>query len=511
MKVCIIGSGISGLTSGAFLSKNGQEVIVFEQYGRIGGVTAPLEKEGYKWDLGQLLIGQIGQGEPVGKILDELGILDRIKVIKDDRTYVFPDFEILKPKEYEGIKWRIDKLKELFPEDSKGLDKYWKYYLRFMKLMTIGRKMEKASGLNKLGKILALFKTLLPFLPKRNWSAQKLMDYLFKSEKLQCTFISILADFFVKPSQFIGLGVFALNPEPFYDKRMPKELTKKSEHFHLFSVLGGISTLADALGDKIQEDGGKILTNCEVTKILVEDGKVVGLQTKDGKNYDADLIIASGGAKETFSKLVDKKNLTREFLTQVETIPLMDGVFMVHLGLDYDPSPHVYGTCTYFYGTYDIEEGVEKCLRGEYHEGADGFVVHTPSLHSPEMAPTGHHAMTIYTICPDTLREGSWEENKEVFAEKLLDHAEKYIPDLRDHIKVKVIMTPNDFKKRIHVDHFAFGGLAPIMGKTGISHETPIKNLWFLGAQSESGGSVQAIISDVYRTIKKIEKSPEFI
>jgi phytoene dehydrogenase-like protein len=119
------------------------------------------------------------------------------------------------------------------------------------------------------------------------------------------------------------------------------------------------------------------------------------------------------------------------------------------------------------------------------------------------MAPPGHNAITIYTICPNSLKEGNWEEKKEEYADKLLEYAEERIPNLRDHIKTKIIMTPEDFRKRTNLDHHAFGGIAPIMGKRGIPHKTPIENLWFVGAQSESGGGVNAIILSIYRMMKR--------
>jgi phytoene dehydrogenase-like protein len=48
--------------------------------------------------------------------------------------------------------------------------------------------------------------------------------------------------------------------------------------------------------------------------------------------------------------------------------------------------------------------------------------------------------------------------------------------------------------------------MAPIMGKSGIPHKTPIEDLWFIGAQSESGAGLPNIISDTSRTMKKIIK-----
>ena len=257
MKVAVIGSGMSGLIAGATLAQAGHEVSIFEQFERVGGVTAPLEQDGFKWDLGQLVVEGFGAEEPVGAILAELGVLDQITISKEDRGYVLPDFSIEKPAQFGGVLWRINLLKELFPEDADGLDRYWKDYLRFLKVMTLGRKLEKASGLAALTLKTRLYWTLLPLLPKKDWSAQRLMDDYFKSDKLKCVFISILADFFVRPSQFIGLGVFALNHETFYEKRMPKLLTKDTEQIYIYNIHGGISMLVDALVESNREPGGK--------------------------------------------------------------------------------------------------------------------------------------------------------------------------------------------------------------------------------------------------------------
>jgi len=504
MKAVVIGSGLSGLTVGAKLAQSGCSVTVFEQFERPGGVTAPLVLDGYKWDLGQLLIEGLGPGEPTGEVLADLGLAEVIQMVKDDRGYIFPDFAIEKPDAFGGIRWRMEFLKKIFPEDAAGLEKYWVDYLRFTHLMTIGRKLAKAQGLKKLGLNLKLYWTLLLFLPRLRWSAQKLMDHYFQSDQLKCVFISILADFFTKPSQFIGLGVFALNYETFYDKRIPKTLGRDTDQLYLYSVLGGISNLVDGLVRKIESHGGLVIVNCAVTRIQVDGNRATGVVDHTGKVIPADVVIASGGAKETFNKLVGKEWLNADFTQKVDCIALMDSVFMVHLGVDFDPSPYVHGVCTYFYGTYDIEGGVEVAKAGIYHEGKEGFVVHIPTLHTPGMAPEGHHSVTVYTICPDTLKEDTWETRKEAYADTLIACAEKHIPGLGAHTRTRVILTPEDFRKRTHLDHHAFGGIAPIMGKSGIPHKTPIEGLWFVGAQSESGGGINNVVPAAFRAAEKI-------
>jgi phytoene dehydrogenase-like protein len=506
MNIAIIGSGVAGLTAGAALANAGHQVTIFEQYHRPGGVTAPAEVDGYRWDLGQLIIEGLGPGEPLGLIMAELGVADKIHTRLEDRGYVFPDFAIRKPAAYAGVKWRIEYLKSLFPQDADGLERYWRDYLRFTRLMTIGRRMEHATGLEKLALQAHLYLTLLPFLPKMKWSAQRIMDDYFQSRQLQAVFIAILADFFTPPTQFPGLGVFALNPEAVYEKRMPRQLAPGTEQLFHYSILGGISTLVDALVARIEAQGGQIRCNSAVTQIVVNDGRVQGVVV-GRETFPADAVIASGGAKETFFGLVGEQHLPADFAEKVRGQPLMDSIFMVHLGVDFDPSPHLQGPVTYFYGTYDIESGIAEGHQGIYHEGEKGFVVHVPTLHTPGMAPAGRHAMTIYTIAPDKLAEGTWAEKKEEYTDKLIAYAEKHIPALSEHVKTVQVITPEDWRQRTHLAHHAFGGVAPIQNTPRVPHRTPIAGLWFVGAQSESGGGVNAVIPAAYKVARQVMAS----
>ncbi|MBN1372875.1 MAG: NAD(P)/FAD-dependent oxidoreductase [Anaerolineaceae bacterium] len=504
MQTIIIGSGVSGLICAATLAQAGHSVTVFEQFHRAGGSTAPFERDGFRWDLGQLLVEGFGPDEPTGQVLAALGIADRVRVKQDDRRYVFPDFDLLKPQEYGGPRWRIERLKELFPAESAGLERYYRDLIRFTRLMTAARKVEQAEGPARLAAQARMYAALLPFFTRMNWNAQQVMDNYFKSEQLKAVFMSILADFFTPPSKFQGLGVFALNPETSFDSRVPAELAPGAVQLHYYSILGGIGTLVDALVARIVELGGQVLPGRPVEKVLVENGKVKGVQDRDGNVLPADVVIASGAVNEVFFNLVGEEHLPADFAARVRAQPLMDSVFMVHLGLDYDPSVHTGGAVAYYYGTYDLENGISEAAQGLYHEGRAGFVVHVPTHHSPEMAPEGMHAMTIYTICPDRLSEGTWSERRVEFADKLVAYAEAHIPGLREHTVTRAIMTPDDFHGRLGVDHHAFGGLAPWLGTRRIPAQTPIAGLWFTGQQGESGGGTYAVIMAAYKMAKKI-------
>lgn len=101
MNVAVIGSGLSGLTAGAYLAQAGHQVTVYEAYHQAGGVAAPYKRDGCTWDLGQLIIEGLAPDEPLGAILAGLGLTDRVKVQVEDRGYVSPDFKVEMPAEYQ--------------------------------------------------------------------------------------------------------------------------------------------------------------------------------------------------------------------------------------------------------------------------------------------------------------------------------------------------------------------------------------------------------------------------
>ncbi len=503
MKIVVIGSGLAGLTAALTLARRKQDVLLLEQNEFLGGVTSGFEKDGFRWDYGQLNLEAAGEDEPVGQVLELLGLRKLLQIVPEQRDYIFPDFEIRTPAEYGGVKWRIEYLKQLFPAEAEGLERYWADYVRFTRLMTLARHMEKGG----LGAKAAFYASLLPLISKKDWTAEKLLAHYFTDEKLKAVFVSILADFFTPPSQFQGLGVFAINAERAYERRMPAQLARNAEMLGLYAVAGGMKELIRIYEVAIKAAGVSVRCNTAVTRIVVENNQVSGVVDQNGKLYPCDCVVASGGAKETFFNLLDPAVLPEDFAARVKDIPLMDSVFMLHLGVDEAYPEVLRSTSTYFYGSYDIEGQVKQAQEGIYHEGKAGFVVHLPSLRSPAMAPKGKYAMTIYTICPEKLKSGNWEKNKEKYAAKLLDYAEKYLPGLRKHILTQVIVTPLDLRRITHLQHHAFGGIAPLLNSWRVPHQTPVQGLWFIGAQSESGGGMNAVIPASFKVAQKIADS----
>ena len=502
-KAIIIGAGLAGLVSGAFLSLNGFDVELLEQRDEIGGVTGGFRKNGFSWDMGQLNIEGLGPGEPAGRVIDELGLREKLTLMPAARLYHFPDFSMSPPAEYGGPWWRKDFLRERFPEERRGLDAYYRYYLRMRRIVTLAQRAEQSGGPRSLLLKTMMYLALLPLLPKANWPAKRLMDHFFSSERIKAVFTSILADFVVKPEEFQGLGVALVNPETAFDDRVPTRVSRQADQPSYTCIDGGCRTLVNLLADIIRENGGRILTGARVAEIRSANGKAVGVTLADGARHDAATVLASGGVKEVF-RLTDPAALGAEYRQIVDDAPLMESVFMLHLGLDIDPMQYLSCGINYCYRSYDISNSVDKLLHGIYHEGEDGYLIYVPSHYSPQSAPAGLHAVTIYTVAPNRLNAGTWSEQSARYAEKLLDLASDKIPHLKEHIVEKAVFTPESFQAFTLQEHHSFGGCAPVMGKKAAPNRTPIEGFWFIGSQSESGAGICNVMTGARRVAMTI-------
>ncbi len=506
MKAVIIGSGVSGLTAALYLARAGWEVRIFEQFEAAGGVTAGFSRNGFQWDLGQLIVEGFGPGDQVGLILSELGLDRAIDLVPADRVYRFPDFQVAPEPEFRGAFWRRDFLKKLFPEDSAGLDRYYRLYTRMVEIFSLARDLERARFPRSLFKKIRLYTKLLPILPMAKKNAAEVAAKYFSNPRLRAVFLSILADFVVLPTEFPGAGIPAVNPEPAFDRRVPRKISATGFQPAYHFIRGGTRALVDAFLTAIQAHGGSIVTGVSIDKIEIEGSRAIGVR-HGGFLERADVVIATGSARETFTNLVDASYLKEDFLRTVRELPLMESVLLLELAVDFDPVPLMGHPVVYYYQNYDFEGAIARLKSGEYHEGRDGFVMCVPSAFSPELAPPGCAAVTLYTVAPNQLRQGTWGTRRAELADKLVAQAEQYVPGLRSHIIDREIFTPEDYRRRVQVAHHSFGGLSPVMGKSGIPHKTPVAGLWYAGAQSQSGAGMNNVIAGGWRVAREILKT----
>jgi protoporphyrinogen oxidase len=106
-------------------------------------------------------------------------------------------------------------------------------------------------------------------------------------------------------------------------------------HEELGYIEGGSQTLVDALCSAITERGGRIRTGCAAEKVLVEDGRVIGVATPEGV-VRADAVISTVPTPLVSAMVPD---LPADWKTQYETI-VNTGICCLVFKLKRSVSPH---------------------------------------------------------------------------------------------------------------------------------------------------------------------------
>ena len=113
-KICVIGSGVSGLCSAIELADKGMEVHVFEKNKEIGGRARKFSAEGFTFDMGPSWYWMPDVFENFFKRYDR-NLHDYLNLVKLD-----PGFQIIYNNETIQIPEKFDELVLLFEKIEKG-------------------------------------------------------------------------------------------------------------------------------------------------------------------------------------------------------------------------------------------------------------------------------------------------------------------------------------------------------------------------------------------------------
>lgn len=468
--IIIIGAGIGGLACASLLAKAGMRVLVVEQSSRPGGYVGSFKKKGFTFDCAAHFVTGCHENGVVGKLLRELEIEKAIEFIKVEAPvrFIFPDFEFsFSLNDLEDAE-RI--IKERFPQEAESLDKYKET------LESIGQDIVRLGSSFPVWKI-PFFPMLFPSLIKyRNYTVRKLMDEHFTDEKLK-TILSISP--VTEPPSKASLLMAAV-------------LKAESQEAGIYYPKGGMQSFADVLVKGLKKYKGELLLNTLITKILIERGKVQGVELADGRRIKASYVISNTNLKQTFYQLVGKEYLKRRFIKKIEEKELSLSCFILYLGIDLDLKSLGLNFRTNVYPTYDTERQYETLKSGEIPEEF-AFVMTFFSLIDPTTAPKDKHTLIITTTAPYHyqedwgIKEGrgvEYRRLKENMMKRMIEKAEKIIPELSSHIIYQEAATPLTLERHTLNTQGAIYGLAATPKQIGpgrFKNRTPIKGLYLVG------------------------------
>ena len=269
---------------------------------------------------------------------------------------------------------------------------------------------------------------------------------------------------------------------------------------------GGMGQVSKLLAEVAGRSGVSIRTGAKVQRILVTDGKAVGVQLESGEQIEADMVISNADAKTTFLNLVGTLELDAMFAHRIHTTRTNGTVAKLHLALK--ALPKVEGLSTEQLGqrllvapdmAY-VEHAFNHAKYGEYSEHPV-LEITIPSIADPSLAPPGHHVMSVLaSFAPYTLKQG-WDKNRSAFADKIIALINQYAPGFSAQILARELLTPVDIEAEYNIagGHWHHGEMTidqsfmmrPVHGSA--QYDTPIKGLFLCGAAAHPGGGVTGI------------------
>jgi phytoene dehydrogenase-like protein len=264
-------------------------------------------------------------------------------------------------------------------------------------------------------------------------------------------------------------------------------------------VRGGMGTISRSIAEAAKARGAEIRTNSDVGRILVKDGRAIGVALKDGTEFHAKRVISGADANVTFVKLVDAKDLPAEFFSQVVKINVAlsePPQFKALPGTGIGPQHH---------GTMHVCPDLDYIERA-YDDAKYGKPAANPMLEctmatalDDTLAPPGKHILSMFVqYAPYELKGTTWDVERDRFADRCFDILNEYAPNFKASVLNRVVIAPPDMERLwgITGGNIMQGAMSmsnmyslrPVPGYA--NYRTPIRGLYMCGAATHPGGGV---------------------
>jgi phytoene dehydrogenase-like protein len=269
---------------------------------------------------------------------------------------------------------------------------------------------------------------------------------------------------------------------------------------------GGTGAISNAIAAAAREAGVEIRTKAPVGKILVKEGRAAGVVLQSGEEITANVISSSVDPHLTFEKFLEPSELPADFLEGVRRYKFRGSSGKVNIALDALPEfkslpgdgAHLRGAISISPSMEYMERAYDDAKYGHYSRRPYIDMV-IPSLTDPSVAPPGKHVLSCFVqYAPYKLVEGNWDEQREAFGDNVIDTISEYVPNIKDIIVGRQILTPLDlerefgltqgniFQGELSLEQLFF--LRPVAGWA--YYRTPVDNLYMCGSATHPGGGI---------------------
>ncbi len=460
----IIGSGMGGLTTGALLAKRGLKTLVVEQAHYVGGFCADFRRlhQQYVFDMGVHDISGFGERGTMRWLMKTLDLESRVQFLRMKQKYVFNDLGVTLNVPDDANEFAAQ-LGELFPAEREHVREFFAEMRHvYDELYAYAEDGAPVTGVHDPDERMRYPITHPHLVHWMDAPFNTMLDHYIGDERLKKVLRALTAYQTDKDQELSVLNMVPIFGYYFDGGFYPQ---------------GGSGALPRAVADVIRANGGTILLKQTVEKILVENGTARGIKLADGREFRARVVISNADARKTFLDLVGAEHLPKKYLDTITTLQPTTSFFGVFLGLDYAPplAP----------------------LTMYRDENGNGLGLMLPSQVDSSLAPNGHHVLTIFRLlsqpeAAEWKRSGAdYKARKNAMMEETISRAEKIVPGLRAHIVTRDAATPATVTR--YTSHPAGAIYGSARGMTRLPNQTPIRNLYLVGASATPGAGVEAV------------------
>jgi len=504
----VVGGGHNGLTAAAYLARAGLSILVLERREIVGGCCVTEEIAPGCHVSTTSYIASMLRPEVVSDLrLRDYGL--RILPCDPAIQVPFPDGHVVPWwANRERAKAEFAKISANDAETFIQVDDQLKKLARYLQPFFMEpppeidtRSVRGWTDLFRVGKKFRGISTdevaqLISFL---TGSLGEFLDHNYESEKIK--------------TMFLANNVYGKHGGPYQPG------TAIGLLFHLLSggehelqgfyghVMGGMGAITQALAASGRKLGVEIRTSSPVAQIAVRDGRARGVVLEDGTEIRARIVLSNADPKRTFLKMVAASELPNEFLHSIRGIKMEGPCAKVNLVLD--DEPRFTGTSLdstplerTFYTLVPSLAFAERCYDiakfGEIPEELWVDCV-VSSNADPSLAPSGKHILTCFVqYVPYHLREGTWDEKRDLLGERVTKKIAEYAPNVPTAIVARQVLTPLDLERTygltegnifhgdLRLEQLFF--MRPVSGWS--QYRTPVDGLYLCGAGTHPGGGV---------------------
>jgi phytoene dehydrogenase-like protein len=288
---------------------------------------------------------------------------------------------------------------------------------------------------------------------------------------------------------------------------------------------GGMGAVSQAMADALKDLGGEIVTEADVARVRVSDGKTTGVVLANGDEYEADIVVSNLDARRTFTKLFDENDIPPEVVRAARNFKIRGSSGKLNIALDGQPdfpafgpgNPLIKGDMHFIDSMERYERAYDDWKYGRWSQ--DPYVdMLIPTMTDPTMAPPGKHFMSCFVqYVPPRLATGDWTDaDRDEFGKTVIDQIANHSPNFKDLILHMEVRTPreienevgltegNIFQGELTMDQLLFN--RPFPGYA--QYRGPVSGMYMCGSSTHPGGGVMAApganaAREILRDLKK--------